>query len=586
MKHLDPGTFSDPSIEAADRRSQNGHHSFVIWLTGLSGAGKTTLARKLERRLFEDGAHVFRLDGDNLRTGLNSDLGFSATDRRENVRRTAEAAKLLVDAGIIVIASLISPVDVDREAARHRFAADEFFEVYVDCPLAVCEERDPKGLYQKARAGQIPDFTGIDQAYEAPTQPDVVVRTDVESVDACLEHILEAVPYQLARTTGAGLTAQGWCKERSGLMTAQQVAAEPTAADRLIVTLGDALIDFLPTTSGPAVGVSAYTPAPGGSPANVAACVAHLGGAAAFVGCRGEDSFGERLRVALADYGVDVRWFLPRPGSQTGLAFVELDATGERRFLFYGTPAAHTLLRPEDVPGDVIAAAAVLHVASISLSAEPARSATLRAVEMARAGGAVVSFDVNWRPQFWPDTDAGRQQVLALLQQCDLVKVNRDELAWLTGTVLIHTPGRVGCTASVRGWLRSRWTARGACGRFALPTGASKPGTCRGLPCRRWTRPARATPSWARSCSASRATGSPHMRPALGRRQPTACPPGRASRLPQAPLRSPARAASPPCRPLQKSDTCWRMADAQHPLQPLSLLVRDVADCLPDFREP
>jgi bifunctional enzyme CysN/CysC len=151
-----------------------------VWLTGLSGSGKSTVAAELERRLVASGRPAYLLDGDNLRHGLNADLGFSAADRAENVRRVGEVAKLLGDAGVMAIVSLVSPYRADRDLVRasHVDAGIPFTEVFVDTPLAVCEERDPKGLYAKARAGEIAHFTGIDDPYEAPLSPDLLLRPE------------------------------------------------------------------------------------------------------------------------------------------------------------------------------------------------------------------------------------------------------------------------------------------------------------------------------------------------------------------------------------------------------------------------
>ncbi|WDL95843.1 adenylyl-sulfate kinase [Alicyclobacillus sp. ALC3] len=184
-------TWNDSPIQKADRRDQNGHHSFVLWLTGLSGAGKSTVANALQAVLHEQGLQAYLLDGDNLRMGLNSDLGFSADDRTENVRRVAEVSKLFVDAGIIVITALISPYQEDRDAARTRYEDGEFVEVFVDCALEVCEERDPKGLYKRAKDGQIANFTGISSPYERPTSPEIVLHTDNDSVVSCVAQVLD-----------------------------------------------------------------------------------------------------------------------------------------------------------------------------------------------------------------------------------------------------------------------------------------------------------------------------------------------------------------------------------------------------------
>lgn len=157
--------------------------SFVLWLTGLSASGKTTLSTALKKKLTENGIHAYILDGDIVREGLCKDLGFSEEDRRENVRRVAEVAKLFVDAGIVVITAFISPARVDREMARRLFMPEEFFEVYIKCPLHECERRDPKGLYAKARKGIISNFTGITAPYEEPVKPEIIVETHKITVE-------------------------------------------------------------------------------------------------------------------------------------------------------------------------------------------------------------------------------------------------------------------------------------------------------------------------------------------------------------------------------------------------------------------
>lgn len=163
----------------------------ILWLTGLSGAGKSTIADRLEQEIQSCGKHTYLLDGDNLRHGLNSDLGFSLEDRMENVRRAAETAKLMVDAGLMVIVALISPLRSQRDAARALVAEREFIEIFVDAPLDVCEARDPKGLYARARRGEIPDFTGIDSPYEAPLEPEIRVDTSELSVGEAVARILD-----------------------------------------------------------------------------------------------------------------------------------------------------------------------------------------------------------------------------------------------------------------------------------------------------------------------------------------------------------------------------------------------------------
>lgn len=181
-------------IGKSDRMKLKGHSPKCIWMTGLSGAGKSTIAALLERLLFDRGFHTYVLDGDNLRNGLNSDLSFSQADRSENIRRVANVAKLMVDAGDVVICALISPLKSDRDYAKSLFGSDEFFEVFIDTPIAVCKRRDPKGLYAKVSRGEIFNFTGIDSPYESPQKPDMWVKTaDISAAEAAgliLEHLL------------------------------------------------------------------------------------------------------------------------------------------------------------------------------------------------------------------------------------------------------------------------------------------------------------------------------------------------------------------------------------------------------------
>jgi bifunctional enzyme CysN/CysC len=185
--------WTEGKITAGERAIRTGHRGAVIWLTGLSGAGKSTIAQSLERDLFHRGMHTYVLDGDNIRHGLNSNLGFAPDDRVENIRRVSEVAKLMADAGTVIITAFISPYRMDRTRAREIALEGnaEFIEVFVDAPLKVCEARDPKNLYKKARAGQIREFTGIDAPYEAPEDPEIVVHTDRQSVDESVATILE-----------------------------------------------------------------------------------------------------------------------------------------------------------------------------------------------------------------------------------------------------------------------------------------------------------------------------------------------------------------------------------------------------------
>jgi adenylyl-sulfate kinase len=177
-------------VSKNDRRKIKGHSSLVIWLTGLPSSGKTTIARELEKRLHDMGGHTYILDGDNMRHGLNKDLGFSKEDRRENIRRIAEVAKLFVDAGTIVICAFVSPFQEDRETARKLVEKDEFIEVFVNCPVAVCMQRDPKSLYKKAISGEIKAFTGVNDPYEIPEAPELAVETHKLDLQECVETII------------------------------------------------------------------------------------------------------------------------------------------------------------------------------------------------------------------------------------------------------------------------------------------------------------------------------------------------------------------------------------------------------------
>lgn len=179
--------WSDGYLSTDDYERRNGHKSAVIWLTGLSGSGKSTIARALQKRLFEHGIQVTALDGDNIRHGLNSDLGFSEEDRKENIRRISEVAKLFQQHGFIVITAFISPYRADRNQAREIIEPSPFIEVFLDADLEVCEARDPKGLYKKARAGEISSFTGITDPYESPEKPELVLKTNDQSVDQSVE---------------------------------------------------------------------------------------------------------------------------------------------------------------------------------------------------------------------------------------------------------------------------------------------------------------------------------------------------------------------------------------------------------------
>lgn len=177
-------------VRREHRQQQNGHRSVVLWFTGFSGAGKSTLAHAVEERLFQSGCRTYVLDGDNIRHGLCGDLGFSPGERSENIRRVGEVAKLMVDAGVIVLTAFISPFRADRERVRGLMAHGDFLEIHCQCPLDVCESRDIKGLYRKARAGDVKEFTGISSPYEEPAAPDLVVDTAGLPLDDCVERVL------------------------------------------------------------------------------------------------------------------------------------------------------------------------------------------------------------------------------------------------------------------------------------------------------------------------------------------------------------------------------------------------------------
>ncbi len=168
-------------ISKEDRERQGGHKGVCIWFTGLSGSGKSVIAHEVENILFENGVRTYVLDGDNIRHGLNRDLGFSPEDRNENIRRIGEVAKLFVDAGVVVMTAFISPYRVDRDRVREIMSDGEFLEIFVDADLETCEKRDPKGLYKKARAGEIKEFTGISAPYEAPEKPELAINTSQNS---------------------------------------------------------------------------------------------------------------------------------------------------------------------------------------------------------------------------------------------------------------------------------------------------------------------------------------------------------------------------------------------------------------------
>jgi adenylylsulfate kinase len=182
------------TITCAERSLIKNHEPALLWFTGLSGSGKSTLANRVEQVLYQQfRAHTYLLDGDNVRTGLNSDLGFSDHDRVENIRRIGEVSRLFVDAGLIVLTAFISPFRADRDQVRARLPAHTFLEIFVDCPLAVCEQRDPKGLYRRARKGEIAEFTGISSPYEPPIHPEIVLPTAHLDLEECTSRVVAAL---------------------------------------------------------------------------------------------------------------------------------------------------------------------------------------------------------------------------------------------------------------------------------------------------------------------------------------------------------------------------------------------------------
>jgi bifunctional enzyme CysN/CysC len=191
------------------RARQKQQKPFCLWLTGLSGAGKSTIASLLEKQLFVSGRHTYVLDGDNVRRGLNRDLGFSEADRVENIRRAMEVARLFVDAGLVVIVAFISPYRAERDRARSRFEPDEFVEIYIDASLEECERRDPKGLYAKARSGELINFTGIDSAYEPPEAPEIRLDTVAKSPDECVDVILLYLDSKALHNAAGGESSNG-----------------------------------------------------------------------------------------------------------------------------------------------------------------------------------------------------------------------------------------------------------------------------------------------------------------------------------------------------------------------------------------
>ncbi|MBT1443697.1 adenylyl-sulfate kinase [Shewanella sp. JM162201] len=188
MNHI---VWHQHAITRSERAEQKGHRGAILWFTGLSGAGKSTLAGALEAELYRRGLHSYLLDGDNVRHGLCNDLGFSLDDRRENIRRVGEVAKLMLDAGLLVLSAFVSPQRAERDLVRSLVGEGEFIEVHVATPLNVCESRDPKGLYQKARSGEIKDFTGISSPYEAPVSAELVIDTSEGDLDSQVAKLVD-----------------------------------------------------------------------------------------------------------------------------------------------------------------------------------------------------------------------------------------------------------------------------------------------------------------------------------------------------------------------------------------------------------
>ncbi|APY08472.1 adenylyl-sulfate kinase [Winogradskyella sp. J14-2] len=184
-------------ISVRDRRERNGHNSFLLWFTGLSGSGKSTIANVVEQKLFKEGIKTYTLDGDNMRKGINGDLTFSPEDRTENIRRIAEVANLMIDAGLVILAAFVSPYKKDRENIRSIVKDVNFVEIFVNTSVEECERRDVKGLYKKARAGEIKNMTGISAPYEAPENPDIEIRTENESVESAAQRIAEYITPKL-----------------------------------------------------------------------------------------------------------------------------------------------------------------------------------------------------------------------------------------------------------------------------------------------------------------------------------------------------------------------------------------------------
>ncbi|NMH70135.1 adenylyl-sulfate kinase (plasmid) [Cytobacillus spongiae] len=188
--------WHETTVTKQERRSLNGHQSFILWFTGLSASGKSTIANALAHSLFQQGKQVYVLDGDNVRHGLNHDLGFNEKDRKENIRRIGEVSKLFIDSGQIVLTAFISPYREDRDVVRKLVGPEEFMEVYVHCSIETCEKRDPKGLYKKARKHEITHFTGISAPYEEPENPEIILDTEKNTIEECVESLLSELKHK------------------------------------------------------------------------------------------------------------------------------------------------------------------------------------------------------------------------------------------------------------------------------------------------------------------------------------------------------------------------------------------------------
>jgi len=188
--------YHEPKITRIHRNKQNNHKSTVLWFTGLSGSGKSTIAHAVEERLYQKGCRTIVLDGDNIRYGLCSDLNFSDNSRKENIRRIGEVAKLFIESGVITLAAFISPFKKDRNKVKNTLPNGDFIEIFVKCPINVCEDRDIKGVYKKAREGKVKNFTGIDSPYEAPESPDLILNTDKEKIEESVDEVMDLLIYR------------------------------------------------------------------------------------------------------------------------------------------------------------------------------------------------------------------------------------------------------------------------------------------------------------------------------------------------------------------------------------------------------